>query len=218
MTMHSICTAFVTDDTLDKMLSETSAAEKYFTRDNGVLSRRFFQCRTQRQVIWANTEWDTEDAHNDAAQSIMKTRRDDRISSVIFGPEPYFEIFAEELKDFRVGAMSDAINLVVVGHGLIAESARETYLERRSSRWQETGPGDISWLRLYHNSHHQDEFVFFMGFESGMDIEKQAESSGPLIEHIFTGLDDPFAMAPLAGYNQFVCVPLDISNAKSAVN
>jgi hypothetical protein len=96
MSMFSICTALVTDGKLDTTIEEMREAEKKFTPEIGVLFRRFFQCIAQPHVIWAITEWTSEKHHNGAAQSLMKHRRDDRIASILFGPEPYFEIFCIE--------------------------------------------------------------------------------------------------------------------------
>ena len=99
MSIFSICTAFVTEGKLDETLTMLVAEEKKFTVEIGVLFRKFFQCTIQPHIIWAITEWKSEKHHNDAAQSIMKTRRDDRIASIQFGPEPYFEIFAMRKQD-----------------------------------------------------------------------------------------------------------------------
>lgn len=169
-------------------------------------------------MIWAATEWETEERHNDAAQMIMKSRRDDRIAAIRFGPEPYFEIFAEELPDFRIGTFHKSLEIVVVGHGLIADGAGQDFLNRRAALWSEAPIDDIAWLRLYHNSHHRDEFVFFWGFEDTAAFDAHYEEEHPLEEKLFAGLEAPLEMAPMAAYNQFVCVPLDITKATSAVN
>lgn len=218
MSMFSICTAYVTDNTLDEMLKASAEVEHHFTRKNGVLGRHFFQCKTQKQVIWAATEWESEERHNDAAQMIMKTRRDDRIASIKFGPEPYFEIFGEERPEFSVGQLDNTITNVIVGHGLISDGAGEAFLKRRSERWAGTSTDEIAWLRVYHNTHHKDEFVFFWGFRDETEFDKHYAVDQPLEEYLFTGLKAPFEMASLAAYNQFVCVPLDITKAKSAVH
>lgn len=218
MSMFSICTAYVTDDTLDDMLKSSAEVEHHFSRENGVLGRHFFQCKTQKQIIWATTEWENEERHNDAAQMMMKTRRDDRIASITFGPEPYFEIFGEELSEFNVGQLDGTIQSIIVGHGLISEGASDAFLKQRSRRWSKLKTDEIAWLRVYHNTHHKDEFVFFWGFRDDADFDRHYDTEQPLEEYLFTGLDAPFEMASLAAYNQFVCVPLDITRAVSAVH
>ncbi|MFQ5865631.1 MAG: antibiotic biosynthesis monooxygenase, partial [bacterium] len=77
MSMFTICTAFVAEGKLQESLAKLTTSEKNFTREVGVLFRRFFQCTTQPHIIWAITEWESEKHHNDAAQSLMKERRDD---------------------------------------------------------------------------------------------------------------------------------------------
>ncbi|KKN27468.1 hypothetical protein LCGC14_0864240, partial [marine sediment metagenome] len=83
-----------------------SESEKKFTKEIGVIFRKFFQCKIQPHVIWSITEWKKESAHHDAAQSLMKTRRDDRFASIAFGPDPYFEIFCDEDGIFKIGSLN----------------------------------------------------------------------------------------------------------------
>lgn len=92
MTMFTICTAYIENGKIEKRIEEFAESEKKFTKDIGVISRKFFQCKIQPHLIWSFTEWNSEKDHNNAAQSIMQTRRDDRFASIAFGPEPYFEI------------------------------------------------------------------------------------------------------------------------------
>lgn len=208
MSMFSICTAFAAQGKLDETLAQVRKQEKVFTSEIGVIWRRFFQCSLQPHVIWAITEWETEKHHNDAAQSLMKTRRDDRIASILFGPDPYFEIFCKEKTALSVGEFSDELNYVIVGHGLINPRARERLHELWRVRAAEQADR-LQWQRLYYNSHNSDEFVVMLGFTDKEAFEKVSQVGDfRLEEYLFTGISEPFAMSCLAGYNQFVCEPL----------
>ncbi|NVM34774.1 MAG: hypothetical protein HWN81_04200 [Candidatus Lokiarchaeota archaeon] len=76
--MFSICTAYVENGKLKETLMANAESEEKFTRDIGVLFRKFFQSKIQPYIIWSITEWKSERHHHDAVQSIMKIRRDDR--------------------------------------------------------------------------------------------------------------------------------------------
>jgi len=206
--MFTICTAFVAEGELDETLEQMIASEKKFTSEIGVLFRRFFQCTTQSHIIWAITEWKSEKHHNDAAQSLMKNRRDDRIASILFGPDPYFEIFCNEERNLGVGEFSDELSLIVIAHGLMNTKAKESFLKLRKNRVAEVAE-KLSWLRIYHNSYNPDEFVALLGFVN-RDVFNQVRSVGDFLleEYLFTGLRKPFGMSYLAGYNQFICSPL----------
>lgn len=210
MSMFSICTAFVAEGKLDETLIALASSEKNFTHEIGVLFRRFFQCTTQPHVIWAITEWESEKHHNDAAQSLMKERRDDRFASILFGPDPYFEIFCEEEKGLRVGEFSDGLGLIIVAHGLISSKARESFVELRKERTAELAER-LGWLGTYHNSYAPDEFVAFLGFLDEESFDQVRPVGDFLLEeHLFTGLRHPRGMSYLAGYNQFICTPLSL--------
>ena len=211
MSMFSICTAFVTEYKLEETLAAMAAAEEKFSPEIGVLFRRFFQCTVQAHIIWAITEWESEKHHNDAAQSLMQTRRDDRIASISFGPEPYYEIFCNEETGLRVGRFSDRLGFVVVGHGLINARARAKYRELRRERIAELGHR-LDWLSVYHNRYQPDEFVACLGFASQEAFEGVRGVGDFLLEeYLLTGLRKPFGMSYLAGYNQFLCTPLSLS-------
>ncbi len=211
MSMFSICTAFVTEEKLEETLAAMAVAEQKFTPEIGVLFRKFFQCTVQPHIIWAITEWESEKHHNDAAQSVMQTRRDDRIASISFGPEPYYEIFCNEQKGLGVGHYSDRLGFIVVAHGLINARARAKYRKLRRERIAELGPR-LDWLRVYHNRYQPDEFVAWLGFATEEAFER-VRGVGDLLleEYLFTGLRKPFGMSYLAGYNQFLCTPLSLS-------
>jgi hypothetical protein len=211
--MFSICTSFVTEGKLAETRSAMAAAERGFTAEIGVVSRAFFQCTVQPHVIWAVTQWASEKHHNDAAQSILKTRRDDRIASIRFGPEPYFEIFCDEETGLRVGEDSGERGCIVVAHGLVSSRARERYLALRRERVA-AAAGRIEWLRVFHNRYNADEFVALLGFADDAAFGAAGEVEGlSLEEFLFTGLRQPLGMSYLANYNQFVCTPLRLSGA-----
>jgi len=211
MSMFSICTAFVAEGKLEETLAGLSKQEKVFTSEIGVVWRRFFQCELQPHVIWAITEWETEKHHNDAAQSLMKTRRDDRIAAILFGPDPYFEIFCKENKELSVGEFSDDLNFVIVGRGLINPKSRDKLQELWKVRTAEQTER-LSWQRLYYNSHNHDDFVVMLGYSDKEAFEKVNQvGEFRLEEYLYTGLSEPFEMSCLAGYNQFVCRPLSLT-------
>jgi hypothetical protein len=208
--MFTICTAFAADGALDETLEGIASSEKNFTREIGVISRRFFQCSTQPHIIWSVTEWESEKHHNDAAQSIMKTRRDDRIASIQFGPDPYFEIFCNENSELRIGEFSDDLELIVIAHGVIDMKERKSFLKLRKDR-TDTIAKKLGWLRTYHNTYISNEFVAFLGFTSEEEFNKiRRVGDFFLEEYLFTGLREPLGMSCLASYNQFICTALSV--------
>ena len=213
MSIFTICTSYVGEGQLDENLAGIVASEAKFTREIGVLSRRFFQCSTQPHIIWANTEWVSEKHHNDAAQSLMQQRRDDRFASILFGPHPYFEIFCEEQEDLRAGDYAEDLDVIIVAHGLIAAKSRDSFLNLRRKRTAEWR-AKLPLLRTYHNTHAPDEFVAFLGFSSEDALAEVREVEDLLLEeYLFTGLEDPMGMSCLAAYNQFICRPLPVARS-----
>ncbi len=210
----SICTAFISDGTLEKELQRMAGMEKKISeRVKGIILRRFFQCKTQSQIIWAITQWRSEGLHNSVAQRLMKTRRDDRIASINFGPDPYFEIFGHECKDLRIGKFSGSLNYIIIGHGLINLNLKDEYLKLQKERFSRIKKQEIPWLRVYYNKYNSTEFVFFIGFKDQSEFEKHKNiGEFQLLEYLFTGITEPFKMSQLAGYNQFICVPLKLDN------
>ncbi len=210
MSMFTICTTFVEEGELETALADLAAAEKIFTREIGVISRHFYQCKTQPHVIWANTEWESENHHNNAAQSLMKTRRDDRFAAISFGPDPYFEIFCEEEKELRLGELTGDLGHIVVVRGQISAQSRESFLKLRAERTAEMADR-IHYLRTYHNTYAPDEFVSILGFRDEESFQKVRDVGElQLEEYLFTGLRNPMGMSYIAGYNQFVCTPLPV--------
>lgn len=214
MSMFSICTTFVTQGKLDETIGSMIASEEQFTAEIGVLSRQFFQCITQPHVLWAATEWSSEKHHNDAAQSIMKTRRDDRIASIRFGPEPYFEIFCTEHRALRAGEYSDRLRFVVVAHALAGAEAQESFRVLRDEHIARMADR-LDWLRLYTNKCNAAEFVAFPGFVDEQAFDAARDVGDLLLEeYLFTGLRKPLGMSYLAAYNQFTCTPLSLASRR----
>ncbi|MFX1464647.1 MAG: hypothetical protein ACFFBF_16615, partial [Promethearchaeota archaeon] len=145
------------------------------------------------------------EAHHDAAQSILKTRRDDRFASIGFGPEPYFEIFCKAEEEFSVGNFSDSYGIFIVVHVLINDKVQEKYLKLRKERFEEVKE-NLQWMRIFHNISNNLEFVAFLGF-SNEEQFNQLRQLGDfyLEEYLFTGIEEPFGMSCVANYNQFIC-------------
>ncbi len=203
--MFSICTTYIENGKIKESLNNFVESEKKFTKEIGVLFRSFFQCKIQPHIIWSITEWESEKTHNDAAQSIMEIRRDDRFASIAFGPEPYFEIFCEEDEIHRVGDFSDDYKYITIIHGLIGEKVKEKYLELRQTRLEECRE-KLQYARFFHNTYNSNEFIVLLGFIDE-DSYRKVQKIGPLYleEYVFTGLRNPLGMSYIAAYNQFLC-------------
>jgi len=203
--MFSICTAYIEDGKLEETLNQFSESEKKFTKEIGVLFRKFFQCQIQPHIIWSITEWNSENAHHNAAQSIMQTRRDDRFASIGFGPEPYFEIFCEEDETLKIGSFSEDYEYIVVIICLISEKAKDKYYEIRKKRIGEYKE-QIPWLSVYHNTYNTNEFTAYMGFLNEDEFKNVKRPNDLFLEeYLFTGLRNPLGMSYIANYNQFIC-------------
>ena len=203
--MFSICTAYIENGKIEENLEQFSESEKKFTKEIGVLFRKFFQCSIQPHIIWSITEWESEKSHHDAAQSIMEIRRDDRFASIAFGPEPYFEIFCDEDDSLKIGSFSEKYQYIVVIHSLISEKVKEKYLEIRKKRIKDYKE-QLQWVSVFHNTYNSNEFAAFMGFtneEYFNNIRKVDDLY--LEEYLFTGLRNPLGMSYIANYNQFIC-------------
>ena len=213
MSMFTICTAFVAKGKLDETLMGITSSEKKFSPEIGVIFRKFFQCETQPYIIWSITEWKSEKHHNDAAQSLMKKRRDDRIASIQFGPDPYFEIFCIEENDLKVGEFSDDLSFIIIAHGIINTEAKEKFLKLQKDRISAIKE-KLCWLRIYRNIYNPDEFVAVLGFVDEDSFSRVRRVNDFLMEeYLFTGLRNPMGMSYIASYNQFVCAPLSISGS-----
>ncbi len=213
MSMFTICTAFVAKGKLDETLAGIASSEKKFTHEIGVLFRRFFQCETQPHIIWSITQWKSEKHHNDAAQSLMKKRRDDRIASIEFGPDPYFEIFCNEEENLKVGEFSDDLSFIIIAHGIINTKTKGKFLKLQKKRISAI-KGKLRWLRIYRNIYNTDEFVAVLGFVDEKSFSRVRRVTDFLLEeYLFTGLRNPMGMSYLASYNQFVCTPLSIGGS-----
>ena len=203
--MFSICTAYIENGKIEETLKDYAESEKKFTKEIGVLFRKFFQCEFQPHIIWSITEWDKENSHHDAAQSILKTRRDDRFASIGFGPDPYFEIFCDEEEPFKVGNFSENYNFIIVIRGLISENVKDKYLELRKTRFDEV-KDKFQWISIFRNKYNSNEFIVFMGFENEEYFNSIRKVNDLFLEeYLFTGLRNPLGMSYIANYNQFLC-------------
>ncbi|MFA5161003.1 MAG: hypothetical protein WC421_02045 [Elusimicrobiales bacterium] len=200
--MFSICTAIIADGNIDETLAQWKESEKKFTREIGVTERYFFQCEFQTHIVWSLTGWESEKHHNDAAQSIMKIRRDDRIASAPFN-EPYFEIFCEQ-DALSFGAVAGC-GFIIVAHGLVSVKARGEYEELQRNRVAQF-KDRFAWFGLYRNTYNPNEFAAYMGFKDKAAYDALRKVGEMTIEeYLLTGLRVPLGMSLIAGYNQFVC-------------
>jgi len=210
MPMFTICTAIVPQGELEKQISGFREAEKRFTRAIGVLERDFYQCTEQPHIIWSNTKWTEEKAHNQAAQSIMKVREDDRIGAAYFQPGLYFEVFCREIAkvSFKQSNKRPS-SMVVICHGLVATKKLDKWnkiLVEAKKKLPSDGPG---FCRTFYNYYNPAEFIGFMGWSSQEDYLKHRIIDDLTIEeHCYTGLSSGSSF--LAGYNQFYCKPLKL--------
>ena len=209
--MFTICTAIVCEGELEQQINGFRESERKFTREIGVLERDFYQCIQQPHIIWSNTKWTSEKAHNDAAEGIMKVRKDDRIASAYFQPGLYFEIFCKEINEAHYAASEKKeANVIVVSHGLITLKK----LERWNQAIRDTSKDlqdieELASCRVFYNYYNPAEFVGFMGWNSQEDYQKRRISNGLTIEErMFTGLKKSSSV--LASYNQFYCRPLKV--------
>jgi hypothetical protein len=209
--MFTICTAIISEGELEKQINGFREAEKRFTREIGVLERDFYQCIQQPHIIWSNTKWTSEKAHNDAAHGIMKVRKDDRIGAAYFQPGLYFEIFCKEIDDvsFRPSRPLPS-KLIVVCHGLVAvkkveewgKTLRETFKESRKVE-------GLNFQRTFYNYYNPAEFVGFMGWNTEDAYQENRMIDDLTIEEqCYTGLRTGSSV--LASFNQFYCKPIKI--------
>jgi hypothetical protein len=209
--MFTICTAIIAEGELEKQIGGFRDSEKRFTREIGVLERDFYQCIQQPHIIWSNTKWTSEKAHNDAAESIMKVRRDDRIASAYFQPGMYFEIFCKEITEVSYGAPEKKLaDMIVVSHGLVELKKLEQWNQfiRNAFKDLHSVP-ELGFCRVFYNYYNPAEFVGFMGWKSQEDYQKHRMIGSLTIEeHLYTGLKKGSSM--LAAYNQFYCKPLKV--------
>lgn len=203
--MFTICTDFVEEGKLEDYINNLTESEKKFNRDIGVLFRKFFQCQIQPHIIWAITQWTSAGAHHDAAQSILKIRRDDRFASINFGPTPYFEIFCINDENFSVGEFSDSYDIFIVIHALINDKVQKDYFRLRRKRFDEI-KNRLQWMRVLYNISNTLDFVAFLGFKDVAQLNQSRQVGDYLLEeYLFTGLKEPLGMSYIANYNQFIC-------------
>jgi hypothetical protein len=211
MPIFTICTAIIPEGELEKHIISFRDAESRFTREIGVLERDFYQCIQQPHVIWSNTKWTGEKAHNDAAQSIMKVRRDDRIGAAYFQPGLYFEIFCREIDEVAYKSPKEKPpQMVVICHGLVAIKKLDQWNKFIREGFKDLhSVGGLCSCRTFYNYYNPAEFVGFVGWNSQEDYQKHRMIDDLTIEeHYYTGLRSGSSM--LAGFNQFYCKPLKI--------
>jgi hypothetical protein len=211
MAMFTICTAIIPEGELEKQISDFREAEKRFTREIGVLQRDFYQCIQQPHIIWSNTKWTSEKAHNDAAAGIMKVRKDDRIGSAFFEPGLYFEIFCNEINQVSYEASDkQPAGMIVVSHGVVALKLLEDWNETVRSMSKDLSLVErLRFCRVFYNYYNAAEFVGLMGWNSLKDYQEHRMIGDLTIEEwIYTGLKKGSSL--LAAYNQFQCNPLKV--------
>jgi len=211
MAIFTICTAIIPEGELEKQIRGFHEAEKRFTRKIGVLQRDFYQCIQQPHIIWSNTKWTSEKAHNDAAWSIMKVRKDDRIGSAYFEPGLYFEIFCNEINEISYeGSEKEPAGMIVVSHGLVALKQLERWNESVCRMSKELRSfGRLRFCRVFYNYYNSAEFIGFMGWKNLRDYQRHRMINDLTIEElVYTGLKNGSSL--LAAYNQFQCKPLKV--------
>jgi hypothetical protein len=207
--MFTICTVIAQEGQLKKDLQDMRESEKKFTCDIGVLERDFYQCIQQPHIIWSNTKWTREYAHNNAAQSIMKVRKDDRIASAYFQPGLYYEIFCKEIEEASYKSLGNKpFELVVVCHGLVAIKKLEQWNKIIRELFKDLySIEELRFCRTFYNYYNPTEFVGLVGWNSLQDYQKSRMIGDLTIEeHYYTGLKSGSSL--LAAYNQFYCKPL----------
>jgi hypothetical protein len=204
--MYTICTVYAPEGNLVKTLVNLRESEKKFTKEIGVLERSFYQCIQLPNIIWVNTRWVSENHHNDAAESIMKVRRDDRVSAAYFPKGMYYEVFCNEIEEAAYSAPSgQGGDLVVICHGIAALKSLDTWMEalRKQSESLDDYDALVS-LRVFHNYYCPAEFIGLMEWRSESDYSATRIKDGYSIEEtLFTGLRGGSSL--LAAYNQFLC-------------
>lgn len=204
--MYSICKQIIEKDALEKTLIEFAESERSFNKEIGVLDRKFYQCIQQPHLIWANTLWTSEGAHNKAAASIMKVRKDDRVAAAYFRPGLYFEIFANDVQSSNPRHDIVEENCVVVCHGIISDKFKS---EVTKSRFQEriSKLGDVPGLlscELYFNNYAAQEFVAFVNWTSHeIYLEQRVRNERTIEEILFVG-EKPYE---LSSYIQYEACP-----------
>jgi heme-degrading monooxygenase HmoA len=208
MTMYSLCTQLVEQGKLEAALISFAEAERRFTRELGVLRRRFLQCVPQPHLIWAATEWTSERAHNAAAQSIMQVRADDRVASAFFRPGQYWEAFALPVPGAQLDGEGPAEH-VIVARMLVADRCAQGWEERVAARFGALArPAGLVRAQLWQNYACRREAVAFLEWR-----DEAAYAAGRLVGER-TVEEELLVAAPrsdLASYDQFECRPLSLA-------
>jgi len=208
--VFTICCNIIPDGKLADELKGMAQAESKFNRDLGVLRRNFYQCIDQPHVIWAITEWTSEEAHNSAAHSIMKVRKDDRVASAYFQPRLYLEFFGEELLETACVRDPEMVPaLVVIGHGIIVSEQFESW-NRRIKTTREVLSSNTNLLRsrIFCDHYNPTHFWGLMEWVGREGYEKERMIGDITVEE-FTFVGG--LHSELATYNQYYCAPLSFT-------
>ena len=207
--MFSICMKIVKEGDLEKEISSMDKAERNFNSKIGVIQRDFYQCIQQPHIIWAATKWESEEAHNTAAENIMKVRKDDRIASAYFRPGLYFEIFCKEINDAAYNISdSEKADFIIICHGLIANNNHNKWLEELKEKKSNLPKLEgLLKIRTFYNYYSPCEFVGFIEWTNSSFYEKSRMLNGSTIEEVFYIMGKN---RELASYIQYECQPLNI--------
>lgn len=210
--MFTICMQLSAQGKIDEDIRSCRDSERHFTREAGVLERDYYQCVDQPHLIWANTRWTSEDAHNRLAKTMMKVRDDDRVASAYFRPGLYLEIFADELEAaaWRNGSKGPA-EYLIIAHGVVSDrdaGSWPTALAERVRRF--TAPAGLIGFRTFVNSYCTREFVSFLSWKDAAAYAGDRMQGDRTIEELLLVGDEPYS---LAGYVQYECRPLRFSAA-----
>ncbi|MCC6554487.1 MAG: hypothetical protein IT372_16025 [Polyangiaceae bacterium] len=208
--IFTICTEFIQQGSHDAEIEALRKAEQHFTREAGVLERTFYQCVQQPHILWANTRWTSEGAHNRLAQTMMKVRKDDRVASAYFRPGLYYEIFAGEISEATIGAgASGAPGYVIVAQGCVSDRDAATWRDDLAARARALPPiPGLVRCRSFFNLYCTRELVAFLEWESEEAYLAGRRLGERTIEETLLIGEKPYT---LAAYVQFECRVLHLT-------
>jgi hypothetical protein len=198
--MFTIYNGFFSLENLDESLRQVATPNPGFDRSAGVLCRKIYNVLGFPNLVWSVTEWTHEEAHNNGAQKILKTRRDDRFAAAGTGGSPYFEAFCEQCTESAIGSEEEALPFTILVHGVWNKNADQNALTARVQALK----SNIPWFRYYWNTSNPDEFFALLSFHSEEEYASlRMCGEFTLEERIFANCESPFAMGEMASYNQF---------------
>lgn len=211
--MFSICMKIVKEGELEKELASLAKAEINFNSKIGVIKRGFYQCIQQPHIIWASTKWESEEAHNTAAEGIMKVRKDDRTASAYFRHGLYFEIFCKEINDAAYNISdNEKADFIIICHGLIANNNHDKWLEHLKEKISNLPKLEgLLRIRTFYNYYSPCEFVGFIEWIHSSFYEKSRMLNDSTIEEVLYIIGKN---SELASYIQYECQPLNIGGNK----